>query len=296
VSVLKKITKEYKKNGLGSVCEKAFTKVVRNSKVKRELTLNPPNYLQKEEVSPLKPSSESISTFQNKFKGKRCFIIGNGPSLNKISLERLQDEYTFAVNGIFYKTDETGFVPSFYMVEDSHVIADNLEKINLYQPKIHRFFPTEYKETIKDHSKTSFFTMNRGFYEKSSPNFQVPRFSTDFSLRGFCGQSVTILNLQLAYYMGFSEVYLIGMDFSYNIPKSAIVEGTNIESTEDDENHFHPDYFGKGKKWHDPQLEQVLKNYEMAKYVFNWSGRTILNATEGGNLNIFDRVDYKSLF
>ncbi len=105
-----------------------------------------------------------------------------------------------------------------------------------------------------------------------------------------------MLNLQLAFYMGFSDVYLIGMDFSYHIPESAKIEGLSIESTEDDCNHFHPDYFGKGKKWHDPQLEQVLKNYEMANMVFKWSGRKIWNATAGGNLELFDRVDFNTLF
>lgn len=253
-------------------------------------------YLDKEERSAVGPDVDSILKFKNKYAGKRCFIIGNGPSLNKIDLKKLENEYTFAVNGIFYKTSENGFVPTFYMVEDSHVMKDNLEIINKYHPKIHRFFPTDYKHMLKDHKDTSFFTMNRGFYETTSPNYQIPRFSTDFALKGFCGQSVTMLNLQLAYYMGFSEVYLIGMDFSYSIPDSAIVTGATIESTENDVNHFHPDYFGKGKKWHDPKLEEVLKNYQMSKVVYEWAGRRIYNATPGGNLHTFERVEFQSLF
>ena len=62
---------------------------------------------------------------------------------------------------------------------------------------------------------------------------------------------------------GFSEVYLIGMDFSYSLPESTEIEGCNYTSQEDDPNHFHPDYFGKGKKWHDPQLDRVLLNYQL---------------------------------
>ncbi len=296
VSLTTKIRKEYKANGVLGVVRKGVNLLGKESSNRPVSSSEPKSYIELEERSKTPPDSDQLKSFQNKYKGKRCFIVGNGPSLNKLDLSKLDNEYRFAVNGIFYKTKEVGYKPTFYMVEDSHVINDNLEEINKFQPQIHRFFPTEYKNKLTDHTNTSFFTMNRGFYETKSPNFRIPRFSTDFAEKGYCGQSVTVLNLQLAFYMGFSEVYLIGMDFSYVIPESAKVTGLSIESTEDDENHFHPDYFGKGKKWHDPQLEQVLKNYEMAKMVYKWDGRKIMNATVGGNLNLFDRVDYNSLF
>ena len=138
--------------------------------------------------------------------------------------------------------------------------------------------------------------MNRGFYEKSSPNYCVPRFSTDATKELFCGQSVTYINLQLAYFMGFSEVHLIGMDFSYIIPDSHKRTGDVLLSDSDDENHFHKDYFGKGKTWKDPKLDRVGMNYRMAKLVFESTGRKVYNATVGGSLEIFDRIDYYSLF
>jgi len=232
---------------------------------------------------------------KNKFKGERCFIVGNGPSLNKIDLGKLKNEYSFAVNGIFYKTEETGYKPTFYVVEDKHVMHDNITKINSYEAE-YKFFPKNYKHLIKNRKNTSFFNMNMGFYEVSSPNFKIPKFSTDASKRVYCGQSVTIINLQLAYYLGFEEVYLIGMDFNYNIPDSAIVDGENILSTEEDENHFHPDYFGKGKSWHDPHLDRVLNSYKMVKLVFEANNRTIYNATVGGKLELYERVDFDSLF
>jgi hypothetical protein len=138
--------------------------------------------------------------------------------------------------------------------------------------------------------------MNRGFYEKSSPNYVVPRFSTDATKQLFCGQSVTYINLQLAYFMGFTEVYLIGMDFSYVIPESHKRTGDVLLSDTDDSNHFHQDYFGKGKTWKDPKLDRVALNYKMAKLVYEATGRRIYNATVGGSLEIFERVDYAGLF
>lgn len=240
------------------------------------------------------PDSEELATFYNAYKGKRCFIIGNGPSLNKHDLSLLRDEYTFGVNSFYYKTRETGFTPYFYVVEDSSVMKENIEEIKKYDAPF-KFFPTNYKSLHPKQPNTFFFRMNRSFYEKSSPNYVVPRFSTDASDVLYCGQSVTYINLQLAYFMGFEEVYLIGMDFSYVIPESHSRKGDVLISDTDDPNHFHKDYFGKGKSWKDPKLDRVAMNYRMAKLVYESTGRRVLNATIGGNLDVFDRVDYQSL-
>jgi len=238
---------------------------------------------------------DKLKPLKDRFKGKRCFIVGNGPSLNKCDLSLLENEYTFAVNGIFYKTEEMGFKPTFYMVEDGHVVDDNLEKINTYDPEF-KFFPALYKEKIIKTDNTYFFAADLGFYRGDHYSFEIPRFSRDFSLVSFCGQSVTYLNMQLAFYLGFTEVYLIGMDFSYAIRETDEVIGQTLISNEDDINHFHPDYFGKGKKWHDPKVYNVAKNYEFANTIFNDNGRKIYNATVGGKLEIFERKDYDTLF
>jgi hypothetical protein len=237
----------------------------------------------------------NIDKLKNKFQGKRVFIIGNGPSLNKIDLNLLKNEYSFGVNSIFYKTNEMGFRPNFYVVEDRHVIKDNLDKINEYDCEF-KIFPIQYKKYIKTKKNVYFFKMNTGYYNKTSPYYCVPRFSCDASKNIYCGQSVTMINIQLAYYLGFSEVYLIGMDHEYVIPEDFLVDGETITSTGDDPNHFHPDYFGKGKKWHDPHLDRVEQTYKYFKIVFESKGKKIINASNGGNLNIFERQDFDSLF
>lgn len=245
-------------------------------------------------IAPEADCSE-LAQFRNAFLGKRCFIIGNGPSLNNHDLSLLKNEYTFGVNSFYYKTRETGFRPTFYVVEDSSVMKENLKEIKEYHAPF-KFFPTVYKRLHPKRPNTFFFKMNRGFYEKSSPNFCVPRFSTDATKELYCGQSVTYINLQLAYFMGFTEVYLIGMDFSYVIPESHKRTGDVLLSDSDDPNHFHKDYFGKGKTWKDPKLDRVGMNYRMAKLAYESTGRRIYNATVGGSLEIFERINYTSLF
>ena len=246
----------------------------------------------------LNSSKYKFDKLKNKFNGQRCFILGNGPSLNKINLSYLKNEKSFAVNGIFYKTEETGYRPTFYVVEDQHVMKDNLHEIKEFQPQKsgYRFFSSRYRYQIPQDKNTLFINLNRGFYEPKSPYYEIPRFSSDASYRIYCGQSVTIMNLQLAFWLGFKDVYMVGMDFNYDIPNSAKIDGNVIESTEDDVNHFHPDYFGKGKKWHDPKLNNVMKNFQLCKLMYELDGRNIYNATVGGKLELFERVDYQSLF
>ena len=230
-----------------------------------------------------------ISKLKNRWAGKKCVIIGNGPSLNKIDFKLLENSYTFGVNGIFYKTDEIkSFKPFFYVVEDTAVVKDNLERINNYDCN-YKFFPNIYKNSIKKTPNTFYFNLNRGFYDSSSEYFEFPRFSPECSERVFAGQSVTIINLQLAYYFGFTEVFLVGMDFEYKKVGSEIINDHKILSQEDDINHFHPEYFGKGKTWHEPKLDCVLKSYKLCKLIYEIDNRKIYNSTVGGQLDVFER-------
>jgi len=239
-----------------------------------------------------RPDRQAMAELRDTHRGQTCVIIGNGPSLNKIDFALLPGVATFGVNSLFLARDRMGFDPTFYVVEDTAVMADNLDAVRAVRAGSLKLFPAMYRETLDDKSvgDTVFFTMNRGFYSPDSPNFCTPRFSTAAEERVYAGQSVTLINLQLAYHLGFSRVALIGMDFSYVIPDSVVREGNVFTSTEDDPNHFDPRYFGAGKKWKDPQLERVKSNYELARQFFEADGREIVNATVGGSLEVFPRL------
>jgi hypothetical protein len=256
-----------------------------------------PEYISLEERSDIPWDTKKIASFKDKHLGQRCFIIGNGPSLKKTDLNLLAGEVTFAVNSIFLAFPDTVFRPTYYSVCDSFVIEENTQEICDLTCE-HKFFPSTYRKFIPASARqnVSFFRLNRGFNEKTSPNHGISRFSSDCSERIYDNQTVTYINMQLAYYMGFSEVYLIGIDFSYTIPDSAIIDGCNITSTEDDPNHFHPQYFGKGRSWHDPVLHRVVRGYQFSRLVYEWADRTVYNATVGGKLEVYKRRDYYSLF
>ena len=110
----------------------------------------------------------------------------------------------------------------------------------------------------------------------------------------YWGGTVTFFNLQLAYFLGCREVYLLGMDHSYTVRDR--LKGSVIISESPDENHFHPDYFGPGFRWHDPKVERMERAYECAREFASTHGMRIFNATADGKLETFPRAEFAALF
>lgn len=235
-----------------------------------------------------------LRQLRRRYKGKpRCFIIGNGPSLNHTDLGKLRDEVTFGVNGLFLKFGEMGYAPTFYVVEDHLVAEDRAAAINALEGPL-KLFPFNLAYCLNEGPDTLFFN------HRPRPNPPDFEFSTDASRVTYTGCTVTFTCMQLAFYLGFAEIYLVGVDASYEIPKT--VERTDhygvsvLDMQGDDPNHFHPDYFGKGYRWHDPQVDKMVAAYQEARRVTEAHGVQIRNATIGGKLEVFERVAYDSLF
>jgi len=123
--------------------------------------------------------------------------------------------------------------------------------------------------------------------------YTTPKFSTNVSNRVWEGATVTNVCLQLAYHMGFKEVILIGVDHSFATKGKP---NTTVQSEGDDPNHFSAAYFGKGFRWQLPDLETSEMGYRMARQAYERAGRRVLDATIGGKLDIFEKVDYLGLF
>jgi hypothetical protein len=99
--------------------------------------------------------------------------------------------------------------------------------------------------------------------------------------------------LQLAFYMGFEQVILIGVDHNFASKGDA---NKTVVSTGEDPNHFSPAYFGQGFRWQLPDLDTSEIGYTLARKAYREAGREVLDATVGGKLTIFTKVDYNSLF
>lgn len=253
---------------------------------------NTRRYKQAAKGTIISDNERAIKALQNKHKGQRCFIIGNGPSLNDLDLTKLKDEFTFGVNGIYLNEEKMGFAPTYYVVEDYLVAEDRCSEINAYNKPIHKFFGNYLNYCIEPDDKTLWMNIRADYSEYND----FPHFSTDALRQLWVGGTVSYISMQLAYYMGFDEVYLIGFDHSYAIPDDVDKHKTAMTSNSDDPNHFDPNYFGKGYRWHDPRVDRMELSYEKAKVYFEQDGRKIYNATAGGHLEVYERVNYIELF
>jgi FkbM family methyltransferase len=236
-----------------------------------------------------------LRELREQYKNKeRCFVIGNGPSLNQTDLSMLKDEITFAVNGFFLKVPDLNWTPTFYVVEDHLVAEDRQVWINKFKGPT-KLFPVYLAYCLDEGEDTIFFN--------HQPRISYPHgfdFSTDAEKVTYTGCTVTNTCLQLASYLGFKEIYLIGVDASYAIPSDADQGGKYgvgiLDMKSDDPNHFHPDYFGKGFRWHDPQVDKMLEAYQEARKVTDTLGQRIINATIGGKLEVFERRKFSDIF
>lgn len=233
-------------------------------------------------------STEKLKLINNKHQGQRCFIIGNGPSLKNVDMSKLKNEITFSVNGIYHIPD---FRPYYYLIVSKEFEMYNRKDIRKVEAKI-KFFR-------KDHVNLDNKKDNILWYDFVLPdpkNKEVPEyFSCDPSEKLVCGGTVLFLCLQLAYYMGFTEVYLLGVD--HNVPREGVHErgGRRITVDKEDDIHFHRNYIKPGQSYHF-DLCAMERGYQLAKHAFESKGRHIYNCTKGSKLEVFEQVDFGSLF
>ena len=222
-----------------------------------------------------------LKEFRDINKGKRCFIIGNGPSLRKTDLTKLENEFTIGMNRIYLMFPELGFETSYYLSVNDLVIEQCAADIQaLTMP---RFISWRSRQWLKPQPDLFFlYTTYTG-----------PGFNPDAADRLWEGGTVTYVALQLAFFLGFSQAILIGVDHNYTTKGKP---NTTVVSEGDDPNHFSPAYFGKGFRWQLPDLDNWEAAYRLARSAYEKADRQVLDATIGGKLTVFEKVNYNSLF
>jgi len=245
------------------------------------------------------------------YRGKRCFIMGNGPSLNETPLELLDGEFIFGVNRCHLLYDRVSWRPSFFTAVDGRVtpnISGEIFEQAKQLPDTCFFLPAHFRDIQPWQNQSNIIWMNEklqdpalgpdGYFASCPPDFvRVPN-------------TVTITCIQLAVFLGFNPIYLIGCDTKYVIPEGMVssegsvrdpgtgelIEGFALTMLLDqDPNHFDPDYFRKGDPWSSPNVNGMVYGYNMVKRKCQTLGTTIYNGTVGGELEVFPRVDINRL-
>jgi Protein of unknown function DUF115 len=221
-----------------------------------------------------------LSEASDKYTGQDVVLLCNGPSLNKIDFDLLQNKHVIGLNKIHFLLEKHPLKLCFHVAVNDLVIEQSIDDFE--------------KLTIP-----SYISM-RGFMKLARNKTRCNLLSTSTEDEGphFCtdlrrdpvneGWTVTFAALQLAYLMGFERVFITGMDHNFQYSGKPNEEQ---KLDQPDANHFDPRYFS-GQKWHLPDLEGSEISYKLAKFMYERKERRIIDATIGGHCQIFDKMDF----
>lgn len=220
-----------------------------------------------------------IADFENIHKGETALVIGNGPSLDKTPLEQLAAKYkSFGANKIYDSYTHPDFIPTYWTCVDTLMMEDCITMVNTH-PEFNpiKFVPREFP--IK------------------GANLLNVKIGQPFSLKAdeyvVLGGTVTMVNLQLAYYMGFTTVLLVGVDHRYPRRSMDGAPGSQFIGDGIDEGHFrskHGAYFENGKRYNRPELAATGGvSYPIARQAYEQAKRKIINLTPHTALEAFEK-------
>lgn len=218
-----------------------------------------------------------ITKFKNIHEGKRCFIIGTGPSLNKTNLGLLKNEICFGVNTLYRGLESFGINPQYWAIGDDTIIQKHSRNIlQNIETTLFSCSPGGNRLKKKDGDKCK-EVYNMPLLGHMTSN---DAFSSDVSKGTFNGRTVIIdVCLQVAYYMGFSKVYLVGCDSDY----SGIHRFDGLTSDVPNTPAIQGDF------------SFIFNAYEICKKNYESNGREIINCTVGGKLETFKRQNLEDV-
>ncbi|QOR65481.1 DUF115 domain-containing protein [Cytobacillus suaedae] len=236
---------------------------------------------------PYSKNGKSIKELKDVHLNKRCFIIGNGPSLSIDDLTKLKNDVTFAFNRIYYLFDQTEWRPTYYCSEDDKTIFKSREEINNLKVE-NKFFPVNFPRDYKIQ-----FNNAKYYVFKFGDRNVEPKFSDDIVKGIYWGNTVAYTAIQIAVYMGMKEIYLLGID--HNFSKMVNDKGEIIfDKTVKD--YFTEKYNTDKDDLYIPNVEVSTRAFLAAKKYAEQNKIKIYNATRGGKLEVFQRVDFDKLF
>jgi hypothetical protein len=210
-------------------------------------------------------------TWRDKHSGQTGIIIGNGPSLRSVDRQLFYNHFTLGSNRCYLPG---GYIPDYYVVVNNLLIEQfHAEIAVIGGPCQAKFIKAQYANLVP------------GSYPIQSIRPHI--FSKNPAEGMYEGYTVTYVAMQLAWWMGFSTILLVGVDHNY------IQDGKPNQQqkmTGDDPNHFSAEYF-KGANWNLADIMHMTEAYQLAKEAYEGAGRKIINLTPNSKLNVFERED-----
>jgi hypothetical protein len=250
------------------------------------------------------------SVFLNMHKGQRCFILATGPSIQRQDLTVLSNEHCMAVGNFHLHQDIRIIAPKY------HVLAPYHPPLNFsHAKKVFDNFKISYKNSevifffghrTYDYSIWNFMEQHPDYLEiihrahfinySNAPLLDEHSFRDnamwDICKKPFNIRTVICSAIQVAFYMGFSEIYLLGCDHDYLRNIGQRDSAHFYRDTDEEKAHLE----ALSTEWWFQEYYGRWKEYRLMKTYLEENGCRIFNATDGGMLDVFSRVDFKSLF
>jgi hypothetical protein len=273
------------------------------------------------------PMPHLIDGLHNRHRGERCFVVGNGPSLNAIDMTKLKGEVTLGSNRCYLGYESWGFPFTYWGVYDHYQIEEYHLDYEAHVPAdTVKFFPAEYWPMLR---------VAEGCPVNSVWPDPRPRAFSDDPAQVYRGFTVTYMMLQIAAIMGCDPIILIGADHRYELShrgysrllrsvrrgvarhlrggraynatlaahrawrKGGTSGAPSLWTTGDAQSptHFTARYTDGGtNRFLPPEPEEAERDFGCAQQWAEASGRRILNATPGSALEIFPKVKFEELF
>lgn len=222
-------------------------------------------------------NTKSYEALENYGLGQRCFIVATGPSLKKLPLEKLADDFIFGVNRSYLALQHGLPHIDALVIADPEGHAYHHEEIHAANVSCHLLRANVYNQLDTEKELPS---RSLSFPFVMKPLMNEGFFARTLSPGAYRGATVITDVLQIAYFMGFSEVYILGCDLDYSGEKT----------------HFYQNSSHEDSTRNQMPINIVRGSMKVAKQVYDEDNRILLNATEGGSLEEIGRIEFSKLF
>jgi hypothetical protein len=244
----------------------------------------------------------SNAQFKDAHKGQRCFILCNGPSVKKQDLAPLQGELVISVSNGYHHPLYSRIAPRYHVVPQLTYGRVTREDAIVWFKEMHAalgdailFLSHQERELVESEGlfpgrRVHYVVMWNRFEDRTAG--ALPDLAAD--LPGV--QSVPILCLMIAMYMGCSPVYLLGTDhdhfrtgeYKYFYEETVLRDkDVTVDSQGKLRGGWAEELNGLSTLW---------QQYVAIDGIARANGVQIFNATAGGELDVFPRADLASLF
>ena len=239
-------------------------------------------------------------TYKNIHEGQRCFIVGNAPSINELDLSLLCGETVFSVSSGYHHPLYGTYKPKYHCLPQltyTHLFTEQVaiewfKEMHEALGDAELFLSTWEYDLVRRHG---LFPGRRVNYVALRKDMLVGKVHIDLSGLIYRVQSVPVMALQIALFMGFKEIYIIGCDhdnlrtgvYHYFYEPTVLKNKDASVDPKGGAMSFSQDLHS---------LSILFQQYSRMKEMAKSLGCHIVNASPTGNLDIFDRVPFQDIW